>query len=268
MKEKIATFFFGDDEIFEPEHRFLNFSLIFVVVTYIICFPFNIYYNSTITIIDGIIAFIFLALYLLSRINQRLIIPAIGFFVGTLTFLSASWIYAGGINGGTPYYYFSLIVVILFISKGRIRKILGTIVIIEFYILLILEYLCPQLITNYKSVEEKFWDVALSFVTAVPFVIGRVFYSKLLWMMEKKNTVYIIEQYRKSSENLQKTFDEKTSLLSMREREIFKLIIEGKTNKEIASILNIEERTVKNHITSIYKKIEVKKRSQIINNSW
>lgn len=33
-------------------------------------------------------------------------------------------------------------------------------------------------------------------------------------------------------------------------------------NKEIATILNISERTVKNHISNIFKKIEVNDRTQ------
>ena len=34
------------------------------------------------------------------------------------------------------------------------------------------------------------------------------------------------------------------------------------SNKEIASVLNISERTVKNHISNIFKKIDVSDRTQ------
>lgn len=50
--------------------------------------------------------------------------------------------------------------------------------------------------------------------------------------------------------------------LSNRELEVLMQIAEGKMNKEIASNLNIAERTVKNHISSIFKKLSVSDRTQ------
>jgi DNA-binding NarL/FixJ family response regulator len=47
-------------------------------------------------------------------------------------------------------------------------------------------------------------------------------------------------------------------LLSNREREILKLIAEGKTNKEISSLLFISVETVKTHRASIMKKLDIK----------
>ena len=44
--------------------------------------------------------------------------------------------------------------------------------------------------------------------------------------------------------------------------QILKLISEGLFNKEIGNRLNISERTVKNHIASIFKKIGVADRTQ------
>lgn len=49
--------------------------------------------------------------------------------------------------------------------------------------------------------------------------------------------------------------------LTKREIEILKLVAAGMLNKEIASTLNISERTVKNHIYSIFKKIDVTDRT-------
>lgn len=54
----------------------------------------------------------------------------------------------------------------------------------------------------------------------------------------------------------------KVDLLTKREIEVLILIAEGKLNKEIGMQLNISERTVKNHIFSIFKKIEVSDRTQ------
>lgn len=56
--------------------------------------------------------------------------------------------------------------------------------------------------------------------------------------------------------------DDKLNELTRREIEVLKLIAEGLFNKEIASRLDISERTVKNHVSNIFKKIEVSDRTQ------
>ena len=50
--------------------------------------------------------------------------------------------------------------------------------------------------------------------------------------------------------------------LTRRELEVLKLIANGLFNKEIASSLEISERTVKNHVSNIFKKILVSDRTQ------
>lgn len=55
---------------------------------------------------------------------------------------------------------------------------------------------------------------------------------------------------------------EKIKNLTKRELEVLILVSEGMFNKEIADRLHISERTVKNHISSIFKKIDVADRTQ------
>lgn len=52
-------------------------------------------------------------------------------------------------------------------------------------------------------------------------------------------------------------------LLTKKEYEISLLIGEGKNNKEISSLLYITEGTVKNHITNILSKLELRDRTQL-----
>jgi DNA-binding CsgD family transcriptional regulator len=52
--------------------------------------------------------------------------------------------------------------------------------------------------------------------------------------------------------------------ISRREREIINLILRGKSNKEIEERLFISMGTVKNHIYSIFQKVGVKSRGQLI----
>ena len=55
---------------------------------------------------------------------------------------------------------------------------------------------------------------------------------------------------------------DKLSELTKRELEVLKMIASGSFYKEIASTLNISERTVKNHVSNIFKKIGVSDRTQ------
>ncbi len=52
--------------------------------------------------------------------------------------------------------------------------------------------------------------------------------------------------------------------LSKREREVTHLVCDGALNKEIAERLFISERTVKQHLTSIFQKLGVKDRMQLM----
>jgi LuxR family transcriptional regulator of spore coat protein len=54
------------------------------------------------------------------------------------------------------------------------------------------------------------------------------------------------------------------SILTAREKEIFNLLIENKTTSDIASLLNISEKTVRNHISNVIQKLDVNGRSQAI----
>ena len=55
---------------------------------------------------------------------------------------------------------------------------------------------------------------------------------------------------------------EKINSLTKRELEVLIEVANGLFNKEIATSLNISERTVKNHISNIFKKIDVSDRTQ------
>jgi len=54
------------------------------------------------------------------------------------------------------------------------------------------------------------------------------------------------------------------SKLTVTERRVVSLIKNGKINKEIAEELNISLSTVKTHINSIYKKLDISTRSDLI----
>lgn len=57
---------------------------------------------------------------------------------------------------------------------------------------------------------------------------------------------------------------EEWETLTDREMDVLKLISQGRSNKEIARTLTISEKTVKNHITNIFRKLQVEDRTQAV----
>lgn len=53
-----------------------------------------------------------------------------------------------------------------------------------------------------------------------------------------------------------------TGTLTEREREILQLIVDGRSNAEIAAALYISEKTVKNHVTNLLRKLGLADRTQ------
>ena len=53
-------------------------------------------------------------------------------------------------------------------------------------------------------------------------------------------------------------------ILTKREKEIFEMLILNKTTKDIATLLNISEKTVRNHISNVMQKLSVKGRASAV----
>ncbi len=54
------------------------------------------------------------------------------------------------------------------------------------------------------------------------------------------------------------------TILTKREKEVFDLLIKNKTTNEIATILGISEKTVRNHISNTMQKLGVKGRASAV----
>ena len=53
-------------------------------------------------------------------------------------------------------------------------------------------------------------------------------------------------------------------ILTKREKEVFEILVQDKTTKEIAAELFISEKTVRNHISNAIQKLGVKGRAQAV----
>jgi two-component system nitrate/nitrite response regulator NarL len=93
--------------------------------------------------------------------------------------------------------------------------------------------------------------------------IDRV-YAGELWL-NRRLTAALVAELRRPGEELQANADAKLiSQLTEREKEVISLIGEGLKNKQIADRLYISETTVRHHLTSILKKLEVSDRLELL----
>lgn len=72
-------------------------------------------------------------------------------------------------------------------------------------------------------------------------------------------TTQVLARIRQSGVGEAQASDEE---LSSQERRVMELLIEGKTNKEIAVALELSDKTVRNYLSNIFRKLGVERRSQ------
>ncbi len=86
--------------------------------------------------------------------------------------------------------------------------------------------------------------------------------------MDEEEIIAVLKLAETSGGVVERTDTDKQSIdeiilyLTKREIEILTQVAEGRSNKEISMVCNISERTVKNHLYSIFKKLNVADRTQ------
>lgn len=83
-------------------------------------------------------------------------------------------------------------------------------------------------------------------------------------LIQSEVAVKVIDKFSQlAKETVDKNKDKRVELLAEREIEILKLIAEGKNNQEIAQELFLSQGTVKNHITRVLIKLDLRDRTQL-----
>jgi len=72
----------------------------------------------------------------------------------------------------------------------------------------------------------------------------------------------LLEDYLRQLQ--QKGLEDSYDLLTEREKEILQLLAEGKTNKEVAALLNLSPYTVETHRTNIMQKLDLHKTAELV----
>lgn len=96
----------------------------------------------------------------------------------------------------------------------------------------------------------------------------------LLWYfinIIKNKNMFVNESLNNNSNDLKNIENENNAIkeeiinLTKREKQILSYLLSGKTNKEVALILDISLNTVNNHVANIYDKSGVKNRVELVN---
>lgn len=238
--------------------------------------------EASIFVIDFVVITIFiLVAYFTSKFSDKYL--QIDFYFPKIKFFSyvvgVTIIILGICHLTTGNYYFFLSLVVLVFSLFLTYYIIGIIlfkknIFTKIYVLAF-TFILFLGINNYVL---KTFGISFGILNATNLKIGGIiemviFSSAVIYRMKilKNDNTFMrneIINYSSQLSNLEesKQQDEKSVIneLSYRERQIFNLIVSGKTNKEIASELNISINTVKFHLKNIYDKLNIKSRKEAL----
>lgn len=120
--------------------------------------------------------------------------------------------------------------------------------------------LCLAIAFRYDKGETTWlWD---DYPIISVIIVLSIVFTSIVWVRIER--IKINEKTKKITENLKGySSNEHLEKLTKRQQEVFHLIAEGKSNKEIMSELYIEHSTLKTHINAIYKTLSIKSRREV-----
>lgn len=128
----------------------------------------------------------------------------------------------------------------------------------SFAILFLFRYVLVLLLTGVAFLKETGWFVPITVYTV--FILINLLPLGWVYLVQRNFTSPALHE---SLSSVLKGLGKESSI-SKREYEVLKLILEGKSNKEIEAELFISQHTVKNHIYNLYQKLGINSRYQLI----
>ena len=138
----------------------------------------------------------------------------------------------------------------------------------------------PIMVYQLITINKNSLDIGSIDITLVLFYIwwNLVMLGFLLWYfinIIKNKNMFVNESLNNNSNDLKNIENENNEIkkelkeeiinLTKREKQILSYLLSGKTNKEVALILDISLNTVNNHVANIYDKSGVKNRVELVN---
>lgn len=127
--------------------------------------------------------------------------------------------------------------------------------------------LYTQFIETVGGIGQHLSGSSLPTVNRVCIHEGIVFLFRALLLQKQgtgRESMHILILIEKVSQGVRIDQFVQSTNLTEREQAVVRLLLEGKTNKEVASCMNIGEYTVKDHVKRIMKKLNVTTRASIV----
>lgn len=245
---------------------------------------FNILYYFTLSVSMSLIlyfipAFLYRFLNLKWKVKENVLYLILSVIFFVLSILGIILNFNFYIVANIIFYLLILYLLILgFINYKNIKdkmmklivKILGLITI----------YIYPIMVYQLITINKNSLDIGSIDITLVLFYIwwNLVMLGFLLWYfinIIKNKNMFVNESLNNNSNDLKNIENENNEIkkelkeeiinLTKREKQILSYLLSGKTNKEVALILDISLNTVNNHVANIYDKSGVKNRVELVN---
>lgn len=245
---------------------------------------FNILYYFTLSVSMSLIlyfipAFLYRFLNLKWKVKENVLYLILSVIFFVLSILGIILNFNFYIIANIIFYLLILYLLILgFINYKNIKdkmmklivKILGLITI----------FIYPIMVYQLITINKNSLDIGSIDITLVLFYIwwNLVMLGFLLWYfinIIKNKNMFVNESLNNNSNDsknienenneIKKELKEEIINLTKREKQILSYLLSGKTNKEVALILDISLNTVNNHVANIYDKSGVKNRVELVN---
>lgn len=245
---------------------------------------FNILYYFTLSVSMSLIlyfipAFLYRFLNLKWKVKENVLYLILSVIFFVLSILGIILNFNFYIVANIIFYLLILYLLILgFINYKNIKdkmmklivKILGLITI----------FIYPIMVYQLITINKNSLDIGSIDITLVLFYIwwNLVMLGFLLWYfinIIKNKNMFVNESLNNNSNDLKNIENENNAIkkelkeeiinLTKREKQILSYLLSGKTNKEVALILDISLNTVNNHVANIYDKSGVKNRVELVN---
>lgn len=245
---------------------------------------FNILYYFTLSVSMSLIlyfipAFLYRFLNLKWKVKENVLYLILSVIFFVLSILGIILNFNFYIVANIIFYLLILYLLILgFINYKNIKdkmmklivKILGLIAI----------FIYPIMVYQLITINKNSLDIGSIDITLVLFYIwwNLVMLGFLLWYfinIIKNKNMFVNESLNNNSNDsknienenneIKKELKEEIINLTKREKQILSYLLSGKTNKEVALILDISLNTVNNHVANIYDKSGVKNRVELVN---
>ena len=116
------------------------------------------------------------------------------------------------------------------------------------------------------SLQLSYAEVTVIALTIVSMAVALLATLNRHLVMLLKSHAYLVvyDTMRKPQQNAIIARSATLDPLTVREQEVLEVLLDGKSNRQIAEMLFISESTVKTHVRNIYSKYDVRSRAELI----